>query len=67
MSPLAIKVIHCPYGPGNSAPVKEDQYEEWSIIGVMPTQHTTGCVGTSQPQDTLNIGMYLDLGKKHSK
>ena len=29
--------------------------------------HTTCCVSTSQPQDTLNTGMYLDLGKKHSK
>ena len=27
--------------------------------------HTTGCVSTSQPQEPLNIGMYLDLGKKH--
>ena len=25
--------------------------------------HTTCCVSTSQPQDTLNTGMYLDLGK----
>ena len=29
--------------------------------------HTTCCVSTSQPQDTLNTGMYLDLVKKHSK
>ena len=25
--------------------------------------HRTCCVSTSQPQDTLNTGMYLDLGK----
>ena len=28
--------------------------------------HTSGCVSTSQPQEPLNIGMYLDWGKKHT-
>ena len=27
VSPLATWVIHCPYGPGISAPVKDDQHE----------------------------------------
>ena len=31
---LAIKVIHCPYGPGISAPLQDDQHERgpsWAL------------------------------------
>ena len=42
MSPLATWVIHCPYGPGISAPVKEDQHEGGSSYGMMHTHTPRG-------------------------
>ena len=36
-------------------------------MGMMPTHTQPAVVSTSPPQDTLNTGMYLDLGKEHSK
>ena len=38
-----LKVIHCPYGPGISAPVKDDQHERGAFMGMMPT-HTQPAV-----------------------
>ena len=65
MSPLATLVLHCPYGPGTVLSFSGRPAWRRSFIWHDAYPHTTGCVSTSQPQEPLNIGMYLDLGKKH--
>ena len=59
MSSLATWVLHCPYGPGTVLSFSGRPTWGRSFIWHDAYPHTTGCVSTSQPQEPLNIGMYL--------